>query len=81
MSFRKARRIVEVVADYFGFESSDLIGNSGQSKTRSNARHIAMYLVYHDAGLSYPECGEIFNCDSTTVQHGVKRIRKMEGKG
>ncbi len=45
-----------------------------RSKTRILLRQ-AIYLKLRNKGLSYPEIGEIFKKDHTTILHSIKNMR------
>lgn len=67
--------ILAVVERYFGFESGDVVFDSSRSKTRVMARQLAMLFVRDRLGWSYPEIGEVFGKDHTTVIMGCRRAR------
>lgn len=68
--------IQRTVADYFNVRVADL--NSAR-RTRSIARprQIAMSLCKELTRHSFPEIGNAFGRDHTTVMHAVKQVRKL----
>jgi chromosomal replication initiator protein len=66
--------IMEETANYFQLSSADLISKS-RSRPLTQARHIAMYLMRENTGLSLVKIGEIFGGrDHTTALHGIKKV-------
>jgi len=67
--------ILEEVAMSFGLTVEDLKGSS-QKKTTTLARYVAAFLIHELCSLSWPEQGELFDRDHTTVLNGVRSIEK-----
>jgi chromosomal replication initiator protein len=66
--------ILEETANYFQLSTGDLISKS-RSRPLTQARHIAMYLMRENTGLSLVKIGEIFGGrDHTTALHGIKKV-------
>ena len=66
--------ILEETASYFSLSTSDLVSKS-RSRPLTQARHIAMYLMRENTGLSLVKIGEIFGGrDHTTALHGIKKV-------
>lgn len=66
--------ILEETAGYFSLATSDLMSKS-RSRPLTQARHIAMYLMRENTGLSLVKIGEIFGGrDHTTALHGIKKV-------
>jgi chromosomal replication initiator protein len=65
--------VLQSVCVYFDLKRDDLIGPNRQRKVAA-PRHMAMYLVRKLIGLSYPEIGQQFGRDHTSVMHGVRKI-------
>ena len=66
--------ILEETAGYFQLSTGDLISKS-RSRPLTQARHIAMYLMRENTGLSLVKIGEIFGGrDHTTALHGIKKV-------
>jgi chromosomal replication initiator protein len=72
----RPQTILEETAAYFGLEPSDLVSKS-RSRPLTTARHIAMYLLREQTGLSLIKIGERFERDHTTVLHGIKKIEAL----
>jgi chromosomal replication initiator protein len=66
--------IMEETASYFQLSAADLVSKS-RSRPLTQARHIAMYLMRENTGLSLVKIGEIFGGrDHTTALHGIKKV-------
>jgi chromosomal replication initiator protein len=66
--------IMEETASYFQLSTADLVSKS-RSRPLTQARHIAMYLMRENTGLSLVKIGEIFGGrDHTTALHGIKKV-------
>ena len=66
--------ILEETAGYFQLSTADLMSKS-RSRPLTQARHIAMYLMRENTGLSLVKIGEIFGGrDHTTALHGIKKV-------
>jgi chromosomal replication initiator protein len=72
----RPQTILEETASYFGLEPADLVSKS-RSRPLTTARHIAMYLLREQTGLSLIKIGEWFERDHTTVLHGIKKIEAL----
>jgi chromosomal replication initiator protein len=74
--------ILEETSAYFGLTRAEICGKS-RSRPLTTARHIAMYLMREQNGLSLVKIGEIFGGrDHTTVIHGIRKIeQQMRQKG
>jgi chromosomal replication initiator protein len=68
--------IMGEVSAHFGLSPADLIGKS-RSRPLTTARHIAMYLLREQNGLSLIRIGEWFHRDHTTVMHGIRKVEQM----
>lgn len=67
-------RLIELVAAALHQTPEELVG-SRRTKPIADARHVAMYLLREDSGLSLPQIGALFGGrDHTTVAHGVAKI-------
>lgn len=66
-------KIVEVVATGTGITRSQIMGRS-RSAPVVRARHLAMWLAYRSLELSYPQVGQAFDRDHTTIIHAVRTI-------
>ena len=66
--------IMEVVAEHFGFQTSDLISHK-RNKEIAYPRQITMYLCREMTGLSLQQIGkDLGNRDHTTIRHGCEKI-------
>ena len=68
--------IQKEVSNYFGIKIND-IKSSKKQKNIAFPRQISMYLVRRYTGASYPEIGEKFGKDHSTVIHAVKKIENL----
>lgn len=68
----KIKEIQERVSVYFGVTMKELTGKSRRASI-VKPRHIAMYLCKQQS-FSYPDIGEAFDKDHTTVIHAVEKI-------
>jgi len=70
-------KIINVVADYYNFEPSQLTGKvrTGQLAL---ARHVAMYLIRINIDVPLSKVGAIFGGrDHTTVMNGILKVENM----
>ena len=68
------QRVVQIVAEYYGLLAADLLGR-GRTAPVAFARHVVMYLLREENGLSLPAIGDqLGGRDHTTVRHGVEKI-------
>ncbi|MFM7718603.1 MAG: chromosomal replication initiator protein DnaA [Actinomycetota bacterium] len=68
-----AATILEEAARYFGVGLEDLSGKS-RARPIATARHVAMYLVRENTGMSLIKIGELFDRDHSTALHGINKI-------
>ena len=67
-------RVIEIVAEYYSLTAGDLTGRSRTAPV-AFARHIVMYLLREENGLSLPAIGDqLGGRDHTTVRHGVEKV-------
>lgn len=66
--------IMKVVESYFKITRAELLSEK-RSKNISYPRQIAMYLIRRYTDMSYPEIGDSFNKDHTTVMYADKNIQ------
>ncbi len=72
-----ARKVVDVVADYFDISLDDIKGNS-RKKELVVPRQIAMYLMREEVHASYPNIGdELGGRDHTTAMHAHQKIAQL----
>jgi chromosomal replication initiator protein len=72
-----AKKIIEVVADFYNVSTEDLLKQS-RKKEYVNPRQIAMYIIRRELETSLPSIGEFFGGrDHTTVIHAVDKIERV----
>lgn len=71
--FPRRREIAAQVCEQHGLTFNDLKGPRRTVKI-SLARHILMYRLRHELGISTPQIGQFLNRDHTSVLHALKRI-------
>ena len=69
-------KVLQEVSRIYGVKVSDIKGKKRPKKI-ALARHVSMYLARKHTDLSFPDLGEVFNRDNTTVQHGCSRIQQL----
>ena len=67
--------VFRAVESYFQISRAELLSEK-RSKNISHPRHIAMYLIRHHTEMSYPEIGDIFNKDHTSVIYADRITQK-----
>ncbi len=71
------RRILKLVADFFGVTVRDIKGKSRQSKI-ALARHVTVYLCRNELNMSYVAIGRLLGGrDHSTIIHSVEKVDKM----
>jgi chromosomal replication initiator protein len=66
--------LAEIVCSQYSISKEDLLGQCRQ-KEMVRPRQVLMYLLKHEAGMTYPMIGkEIGGRDHTTIMHGVEKI-------
>jgi len=65
------KEICQEISDLYGVSVDELLGPK-RTKSISNARQHAMYLMAEQRHLSLPRIGSFFNRDHTTILHGVR---------
>ncbi|MCL5775304.1 MAG: chromosomal replication initiator protein DnaA [Patescibacteria group bacterium] len=69
-----AKKIAEVVAEFYNISMEDLIKQS-RKKEFVKPRQIAMYLIRRELDSSFPSIGDFFGGrDHTTVMHAVEKM-------
>ena len=66
--------ILQAVETYFNVSRSELKSEK-RSKNISHPRQVAMYLIRLHTDMSYPEIGDSFNKDHTTVMYADRNIQ------
>lgn len=70
------QRIINVVAEYYNLQSSELTGPSRRGNI-ATARHVAMYLIRAMLDVPFARIGIIFGGkDHSTVMSGVNKVEK-----
>lgn len=70
-----ARKISEVVAEFYNISIEDLVKQS-RKKEFVKPRQIAMYIIRKELDSSFPSIGDFFGGrDHTTVMHAVEKIQ------
>jgi chromosomal replication initiator protein len=71
-----AKKIIEIVSDFYNVEPADLLKQS-RKKEYVNPRQIAMYIIRKELETSLPSIGEFFGGrDHTTVIHAIDKIER-----
>lgn len=71
-----AKKIVEIVSDFYNVVPEDLLKQS-RKKEYVNPRQIAMYIIRKELETSLPSIGEFFGGrDHTTVIHAVEKVER-----
>jgi chromosomal replication initiator protein len=71
-----AKKIIEVVSDFYNVLPEDLLKQS-RKKEYVNPRQIAMYIIRKELETSLPSIGEFFGGrDHTTVIHAIDKIER-----
>lgn len=75
----KPAEVLKTVANQFHISLNNLKGPS-RLKGLVAARHLAMYILYSDLGVTFEEIGRTFNGrDHTSVMHAVSKIKEDVG--
>lgn len=76
----KPGEVLKTVAGQFHISLNNLKGPS-RLKSLVEARHLAMYILYNDLGVTFQEIGQNFGGrDHTSVMHAVTKIKEDIGK-
>jgi chromosomal replication initiator protein len=68
--------LMEIICQTYSITKEELL-SSKRTKELVHPRHLAMYLLKHEAGLTYPSIGkELGGRDHTTIMHGVEKVTK-----
>jgi chromosomal replication initiation ATPase DnaA len=66
--------IIDATARFYGYTPNQLL-SPARTKNVAHARQTAMWLCRQLTTCSYPELGDIFDRDHTTIIHGVTKIQ------
>ncbi|MGM0440128.1 MAG: chromosomal replication initiator protein DnaA [Chlamydiota bacterium] len=69
------QRIIQIVAEFYGLRSSDILGK-GQTREVTQPRQIAMHLCRQKLKMPYTKIGKTFSRDHSTVMSSIKQIQK-----
>jgi chromosomal replication initiator protein len=69
------RSVIEAVCHFYGERKTGLLGDD-RTQQVAMVRHVAMYLARVHSGLSYPELGNVFRRDHSSVIPGVRMIER-----
>lgn len=69
-------KIIELIANYFGFEYGDLIEKSNKVKV-SNARNYAYYILHYDYGYSANKIAKHFGRTRGTIFAQIADIKYL----
>ena len=72
----RARSIARIVSDTCYVPLVELMG-PGRRPRLVRIRHIAMYLARKHTQLSYPQLGQLFRRDHSSIQHACRRIKEL----
>lgn len=73
-----ARKIIQVVLDYYKITKEDLVGKERFQKL-VYPRKVAIYLLRNELGMSYPNIGRELQKDHTTAIYSVKTLERELG--
>lgn len=68
-------KIIHCASEHYGIRPEDILGKA-QSRDVAQPRQIAMYLCRRHLELSFPEIGNVFGRDHSTVMSSVKLVQK-----
>jgi chromosomal replication initiator protein len=72
-----AKKIIEVVSDFYNVTPEDLVKQS-RKKEYVNPRQIAMYVIRKELETSLPSIGDLFGGrDHTTVIHAIDKVDRL----
>ena len=74
---RHSREIIASVADAFMVSVDDLMGPRS-FRTLAWARQAAYLIIRKERGLSYPQIGQIFNRDHSTIIYGCRAAKQRK---
>ncbi len=73
VSSSRPQEVIRLVSQHFSVRPSEL-RSPAKTPRVTIPRQLAMYLLRHHCGLSYPEIGECFRRHHTTAMHACRRI-------
>lgn len=69
--------VVELVSSFFEVSVENLRGRTRGAAPICQARQICMYLLHTSLSISYPEIGELFRRDRTTISHACMIVEDL----
>lgn len=72
----RPQQVIGLISRHFSVRPSEL-RSSARSPRITTPRQLAMYLLRHHCGLSYPEIGQRFRRHHTTAMHACRRIEQQ----
>lgn len=75
----RVRQILIEVAEGHRLRVTDILGRE-RSVKYTLPRHLAMYRIRHELGLSLTQIGAIFGRDHTTILHCVRRHMEISAR-
>lgn len=75
----RPQAVIRLVSQHFSVRPTEL-RSAGRSPRVTTPRQVAMYLMRHHCGLSYPEIGQRFRRHHTTAMHACKRVETQREK-
>lgn len=66
--------VIAGVCRHLGVSAAAMVSRARAPRVLSYARHLSMYLLHQDAGLSMNEIGRLLMKDRTSVYEGVRRV-------
>lgn len=73
-------KLIDIIAHHFSITREEIIGKQ-RNRRFVRPRHILMYLMRQECGMSFPQVGDALGGkDHTTVMHGVDVIEKELGR-
>ena len=72
----KVGNIIGKIVESYNVEIKDILGDK-RNQELILPRHMIMYLLKKEAGLSFPKIGKIMKRDHTSVIHAYKKINRL----
>ena len=69
--------VIELVSSFFEVSVESLQGRTRGAAPICQARQICMYLLHTSLSISYPEIGELFSRDRTTISHACMVVEDL----
>ena len=75
----RPQTVIRLVSEHFRVRPNELRSRA-RSPRVATPRQIAMYLLRHHCGLSFPEIGERFRRHHTTAMHACRKIEAQRNE-